>query len=145
MARATFATVWIRACEPPPPGRPPGIGNKYFFIFKINFFSTNFRLHEIAWVIIIMSRSRKDPYSTTEEISGGEKKLFLIIVNVLGHPKRGRGLTSYFLHGGGMDVFWDDPRGYFLPIHPVQPHTQAPPSGVMWYTCRQTELRFLIS
>jgi hypothetical protein len=59
--------------------------------------------------------------------------------------KKGRGLTSYFLRGGGMDVFWDDPRGYFLPIHPVQPHTQAPPSGVMWYTCRQTELRFLIS
>jgi hypothetical protein len=35
-----------------------------------------------------MGRSRKDPYSTMEEISGGEKKLFLIIVNVLGHPKR---------------------------------------------------------
>jgi hypothetical protein len=38
-----------------------------------------------------MGRSRKDPYSTTEEISGGEKKLFLIIVIVLGHPKRGWG------------------------------------------------------
>jgi hypothetical protein len=49
---------------------------------------------------------------TTEEISavrrGGEKKLFLIIVNVLGHPK-GVGLTSYFLCEGGMDVFWHDP------------------------------------
>jgi hypothetical protein len=70
---------------------------------------TNF--HGIPWVII-MGRSRKDPYSPTEEISGGEKKLFLIIVNVLGHPKRDRGLTYYFLRGGGMDVFWDDPRGY---------------------------------
>jgi hypothetical protein len=36
---------------------------------------------------------------------GGEKKLFLIIVNVLGHPKGVRGLTSNFLRGGGMDVF----------------------------------------
>jgi hypothetical protein len=40
---------------------------------------------------------------------GGEKKLFLIIVNVLGHPKGVGGLTSYFLHGVGMDVFWNDP------------------------------------
>jgi hypothetical protein len=35
--------------------------------------------------------------------------LFLIIVNVLGHPKGVGGLTSYFLRGGGMDVFWNDP------------------------------------
>ena len=41
----------------------------------------------------------------------GEKKLFLIIVNVLGHPKGVGGLTSYFLRGGGMDVFWNDPIG----------------------------------
>ena len=40
---------------------------------------------------------------------GGEKKLFLIIVNILGHPKGVGGLTSYFLRGGGMDVFWNDP------------------------------------
>jgi hypothetical protein len=40
---------------------------------------------------------------------GGEKKLFLIIVNVFGHPKGVGGLTSYFLRGGGMDVFWNDP------------------------------------
>ena len=40
---------------------------------------------------------------------GGEKKLFLIIVNVLGHPKGVGGLTSNFLCGGGMDVFWNDP------------------------------------
>ena len=40
---------------------------------------------------------------------GGEKKLFLIIVNVLGHPKGVGGLISYFLRGGGMDVFWNDP------------------------------------
>jgi hypothetical protein len=36
-------------------------------------------------------------------------KLFQIIVNVLGHPKGVGGLTSNFLHGGGMDVFWNDP------------------------------------
>ena len=35
--------------------------------------------------------------------------MFLIIVNVLGHPKGVGGLTSYFLHGGGMDVFWNNP------------------------------------
>jgi hypothetical protein len=35
--------------------------------------------------------------------------LFLIIANVLGHPKEVGGLTSYFLCGGGMDVFWNDP------------------------------------
>ena len=40
---------------------------------------------------------------------GGETKLFLIIVNVLGHPRGVRGLTSNFLRGGGMDVFWNDP------------------------------------
>jgi hypothetical protein len=40
---------------------------------------------------------------------GGETKLFLIIVNVLGHPKWVGGLTSNFLRGGGMDVFWNDP------------------------------------
>jgi hypothetical protein len=49
-----------------------------------------------------------------EEISAvrrgrGEKKLFLIIVNVLGHRKGVGGLTSYFLCGGGMDVFWNYP------------------------------------
>jgi hypothetical protein len=36
---------------------------------------------------------------------GGETKSFLIIVNVLGHPKGVGGLTSNFLRGGGMDVF----------------------------------------
>jgi hypothetical protein len=35
--------------------------------------------------------------------------LFLIIVNVLGYLKGVGGLTSYFLRGGGMDVFWNDP------------------------------------
>ena len=35
--------------------------------------------------------------------------MFLIIVNVLGHPKGVGGLTSNFLGGGGMDVFWNDP------------------------------------
>jgi hypothetical protein len=41
---------------------------------------------------------------------GGEKKMFLIIVNVLGHPKGVGGLTSNFLCGGGIDVFWNDPK-----------------------------------
>ena len=35
--------------------------------------------------------------------------MFLIIVSVLGHPKGVGGLTSNFLRGGGMDVFWIDP------------------------------------
>ena len=35
----------------------------------------------------------------------------MIIVNVLGHPKGVGGLTSYFLRGGGMDVFWNEPLG----------------------------------
>jgi hypothetical protein len=62
-----------------------------------------------------MGRSRKDPYSPhggnfcRPGGGGGEKKLLLIIVNVLGHPKGVGGLTSYFLRGGGMDVFWNDP------------------------------------
>jgi hypothetical protein len=54
----------------------------------------------------------------TEEIlpsgGGGETKSFLIIVNVLGHPKGVGGLTSNFLRGGGMDVFWNDPMPYYL-------------------------------
>jgi hypothetical protein len=49
----------------------------------------------------------------TEEISavrrGRGEKMFLIIVSVLGHPKGVGGLTSNFLCGGGMDVFWNDP------------------------------------
>jgi hypothetical protein len=40
---------------------------------------------------------------------GREKKLFLIILSVLGHSKGVGGLTSNFLHGGGMDVFLNDP------------------------------------
>ena len=48
---------------------------------------------------------------------GGEKKLFLVIGNVLGHPKRVGGLTSNFLHGGGMDVFWNDPIPHHFAIN----------------------------
>ncbi len=40
--------------------------------------------------------------------------MFLIIVNVLGHPKWVGGLTSYFLRGGGMDVFWNDPMRFVV-------------------------------
>ena len=53
-----------------------------------------------------LGRSRKDPYSPHRgnfcRPEGEGKKLFLIIVNVLGHPKGVGGLTSYFLRGGGM-------------------------------------------
>jgi hypothetical protein len=61
-----------------------------------------------------LGRSRKDPHSPPRRKflpsgGGGETKLFLIIVNVLGHLKGVGGLTSNFLHGGGMDVFWNDP------------------------------------
>jgi hypothetical protein len=61
-----------------------------------------------------MDYSRKDPHSP----HGGNfcrperverNKLFVIIVNVLGHLKGVRGLTSNFLDGSGMDVFWNDP------------------------------------
>jgi hypothetical protein len=38
-----------------------------------------------------------------------QKNLFLKILNVLGHLKEVRGLTFNSLHGGGMDVFWNDP------------------------------------
>ena len=31
----------------------------------------------------------------------------------LGHPKGVGGLTSNFLRGGGMDVFWNDPIQIF--------------------------------
>ena len=42
--------------------------------------------------------------------------MFLIIVDVLGHPKGVGGLTSYFLRGGGMDVFWNDPLKLIPPL-----------------------------
>ncbi len=51
---------------------------------------------------------------------GGKKQLFLIIVNVLGHPKGVGGITSYFLRGGGMDVFWNDPlslNNHFVEVY----------------------------
>jgi hypothetical protein len=49
---------------------------------------------------------------------GGKTKLFLIIVNVLGHPKGVGVLTSNFLCGGGMDVFWNDPITFNIMILP---------------------------
>ena len=53
---------------------------------------------------------------------GGETELFLIIVNVLGHLKGVGGLTSNFLHGGGMDVFWNDPLWIFSGMIQCQFH-----------------------
>ena len=73
-----------------------------------------------------MGRSRKDPHSPHRGNfcrPEGEKKLFLIIVNVLGHPKGVGGLTSNFLCGGGMDVFWNDP------IFVNRPHPFSLPHG----------------
>jgi hypothetical protein len=63
-----------------------------------------------GWKIVLTKRSTLPPQRKfLPSGGGGEKKLFLIIVNVLGHPKGVRGLTSNFLRGGGMDVFWNDP------------------------------------
>jgi hypothetical protein len=50
-------------------------------------------------------------FPTTEEISAvrrgrGEK---IVSDNSKSIRKSVGGLTSYFLHGGGMDVFWNDP------------------------------------
>ena len=59
-----------------------------------------------------MGRSRKIHTAPTEEISAvrsGRGDKTMIIVNVLGHPKGVGALTSNFLHGCGMDVFWNDP------------------------------------
>ena len=64
----------------------------------------------------IGSFQKKSTLPQKEEISavrrGGEKKVFLIKVNVLGHPNGIGGLTSNFLRGEGMDVFWNDPLNF---------------------------------
>jgi hypothetical protein len=62
--------------------------------------------------IIIKESKILPPMEGISAVRGGGEgleKLFLIIVNVLGHPKGVGGLTSYFLRGGGMGVFWNDP------------------------------------
>ena len=60
-----------------------------------------------------MGRSRKDPYSPTEGISavwrGRGEKIVSDNSKCIRSSEGGRGLTSYFLRGGGMDVFWNDP------------------------------------
>ena len=60
-----------------------------------------------------MGCSRKDPYSLTEEISavwrGRGEKIVSDSSKCIRTSKGGGGmLTSYFLRGGGMDVFWND-------------------------------------
>jgi hypothetical protein len=64
------------------------------------------------WQWVVPEKTHTPP---TEEISAVQRtrgeKMFLIIVSVLGHPKGEGGLTSNFLRGGGMDVFWNDPVG----------------------------------
>jgi hypothetical protein len=68
-----------------------------------------------------MGRSRKDSHSPHRGnfCRPEEKKLFLIIVSVLGHPKGVGGLTSNFLGGGGMDVFWNDPISNHEIVHVI--------------------------
>jgi hypothetical protein len=63
-----------------------------------------------------MGRFRKDPFSPGHRGNfycpeGRGEKLFLIIVSVLGHSnfEGDMGLTSNSLHGGGIDVLWNDP------------------------------------
>ena len=75
--------------------------------------------HNITLFLIntTLGRSRKNPHSPHRgnfccPEGRGEKKKFLIKVNVLGHPKGVGGLTSNFLRGEGKDVFWNDPLNF---------------------------------
>ena len=56
-----------------------------------------------------MGRSRKDPYSPTEGISavwrGRGEKIVSDNSKCIRSSEGVGGLTSYFLRGGGMDVF----------------------------------------
>jgi hypothetical protein len=63
--------------------------------------------------ISIMGRSRKDPHSPhrgnfCRPERRGEKN-FSDNSKCIRTSEGGRGLTSNFLRGGGMDVFWNDP------------------------------------
>ena len=67
-----------------------------------------------------MGRSRKDPYSphrgnfSRPEEEG--RKIVFDNSECIRTSEGGRGLTSYFLRGGGMDVFWtNDPMCLSLP------------------------------
>ena len=55
----------------------------------------------------------------TEEISavrrGRGEKIVSDNSKCIRTSEGGRGLTSYFLRGGGMDVFWNDPMCLSLP------------------------------
>jgi hypothetical protein len=51
---------------------------------------------------LFRERSTRLPRRKFLSSRGGEKKLFLIIGNVFGHPKGVGGLTSNFLCGGGI-------------------------------------------
>ena len=61
-------------------------------------------------IITILGRSRKDPHSPHRgnfwrpEGEGRKNNS-----NCIRTSKGGRGFTSNFLCGGGMDVFWNDP------------------------------------
>jgi hypothetical protein len=64
-------------------------------------------------VTSLMGRSRKDPYSPHRgnfcRPEGEGRKTCSDNSKCVRTSKGGRGLTSYFLRGGGMDVFWNDP------------------------------------
>jgi hypothetical protein len=70
---------------------------------------------------MLLGRSRKDPHSphggnfcSPEGVGGGGgggggDKIVSDNSKCIRTSEGGRGLTSNFLHGGGMDVFWNDP------------------------------------
>jgi hypothetical protein len=68
-----------------------------------------------------MGRSRKDPYSLHGgnfcRPGGGVEKNVSDNSKYIRTSKGGRGLTSYFLRGGGMDVFWNDPMPHVTHRH----------------------------
>jgi hypothetical protein len=80
--------------------------------------ATQLQVNPLSRIGSFQKRSKLPPWRKfLPPRGGGETKLFLIIVNVLGHPKGVGGLTSNFLRGaGGMDVFWNDP------LHPDAPY-----------------------
>ena len=73
--------------------------------------------HNFIVFLCQMGRSRKDPLSPGHRGNfyrpegRGEKIVSDNIVCVLGHSnfEGDRGLTSNFLHGGGINVLWNDP------------------------------------
>ncbi len=81
-----------------------------------------------AHFIFLLGRSRKDPYTPpTEEISadrrGTGEKIVSDNSKCIRTSEGGRGLTSYFLCGGGKHVFWDDPFSITCKTHSIDVYT----------------------